>query len=188
MTLLPEDYYFSKEDFPVEKAVLVTAKVLGKYCSFYKAVLMNPLKKKEKEIMRVGNLPEGEEDKVIEEIIGWISKNNMGGLTFDFRLLMGDLPYSEDGYDGEEGMVNIYHGFSCCASLEVDYEQFAELQKVWKDNGLPEDLFYPDYKAVEVKKDPGWFLRFLHSLGFSGESVVIYSPKQWEEKEKKSDK
>lgn len=65
MRYIPDLYYFhNKEDFPSDKAILITAKTIGNWCSHYKA--KDP---KEKE-------------SFIEDLVSWLIKNDFSSDIF----------------------------------------------------------------------------------------------------------
>lgn len=66
-----------------------------------------------------------------------------------------------------------HHEDTCCWSLDLTEEEFKELQKQWKLNDLPQDLFYPEDKGMTIRKPGIW-----GKLGF----WEMYSAKEWEEK------
>ena len=181
MFYFPELYYFfDQKDFPLQKAVFVTAKEIAKYCTYYKAKLIVPQKGiKEKE--RQGLLPVEEKDKFIEELMEWMFSNSLNlGL---FTLTLDNL---EIGKAKEEVAKFDHHDDTCCWVLNLSEDEFFKLQNVWKENGLPEDLFYLEDKAIKVIIPDGFIGSFLARLGFTGETSKIYSPKRWEEKKEKN--
>lgn len=70
---------------------------------------------------------------------------------------------------------------TCCWPLDLTVAEFFELQNAWKENGLPEDLFYPEEKTIQFLNPPGLSQRFLHLLGFTGGNYATYTPKQWKQ-------
>jgi len=157
----------------------VTAKEIAKYCTYYKAKLIVPQKGvKEKE--RQGLLPVEEKDKFIEELIGWIFSK-----SFDLGLFTLILDNLEIGKEKERIAKFAHYDDTCCWVLNLTENEFIKLQNVWKENGLPEDLFYLEDKAIKVVIPDGFIGKFLARLGFTGETSKIYSPKRWEEKKQK---
>lgn len=165
-------YFFDQKDTPLKKAVLVTAKEIAKYCTYYKAKLIVP-KKGVKEKERQGLLPSAaeEKEKFAKELIEWIFSNSLNlGL---FTLTLDNL---EIGKDKERVAKFDHHDDTCCWVLNLSKDEFLSLQNAWKNNDLPADLFFPEEqtKIVKAKGLLGWF-------GFT----KIYSPKRWENEKQK---
>ena len=128
MLYFPELYYFfDQKDFPLQRAVFVTAKEIAKYCTYYKAKLIVPQKGiKEKE--RQGLLPVEEKDKFIEELMEWMFSNSLNlGL---FTLTLDNL---EIGKAKEKVAKFDHHDDTCCWVLNLSEDEFFKLQNVWKE-------------------------------------------------------
>ncbi|PIQ78625.1 hypothetical protein COV82_00505 [Candidatus Peregrinibacteria bacterium CG11_big_fil_rev_8_21_14_0_20_46_8] len=166
MYYLPELYYFfDTDDFPLKKAIVVTAKTISQWSTTYEAKIMIPFKGK-KEQIRKGTLPASpaERQKFVVELYEWIFANSE--LSDAFTLM---LDKKFEHYDD-----------TCCWVLDLTEDEFAELQKVWEEAGLPADLFYSEDKVIEIEKPLGPIARFFTKFGFSFTNTAIYSPKQWE--------
>jgi 16S rRNA C967 or C1407 C5-methylase (RsmB/RsmF family) len=154
-----EPYYFSDtKDFPVEKAFKVTAKAIAKLCNGYRAELIAP-KKGVKEKKMAGFLPESqaEKEKLLDKIFEW--KNAKSDFADLFALfLYNDYPELASNQVAKFD----HHDNACCCAVNLSEEEFKQLQKVWAENDLPEDLFY--WNELGVQK------------GFK-----YYSPKQWDQ-------
>ena len=182
MIYLPELYYFfDQSDFPLGKAVLVTAKKVGEWCTHYQAKLISPIKGI-KESERQGKLPSPiqEKQKFIDDLFNWIISNSE---TSDlFALFFDDL---EIGQSKDRPAKFDHHDDTCCWVMNLTEQQFQELKTIWKDNGLPEDLFYKEGAEIKIAKPHGLIAKFFIRLGFTIENSKIYSPKRWEEEKRK---
>jgi hypothetical protein len=180
MTYLPETYYFYKKDFSLEKAVIATAQKLSEWSTHYKAELISPMKGV-KETKRQGELPTSVTDKhrLIDDLVKWIFSSSETQELFTLFLDDSDVTEHREG----PGIFDHWDD-TCCWSLNLTQEQFEELKSAWKNNGLPEDLFYPEDKAVKIVKPLGIVGKFFTALGFTWENSACYSPKEWEEKNK----
>lgn len=176
MVYLPENYYLvDDKGFDVEKAVTVTAQAVGQWCSHYRAQLIMP-KDKKAERERVGTLPNDAENKraFIGELARWLFANSVADT---FALFLDPKPVGEHR---EAACKFDHHDDQCCWYLDLTDAEFSELQNVLRENGLPDDLFYPEGKAMKFLKKPSLIGKFLNALGFTGGSYAIYTPKQWE--------
>lgn len=183
MLYLPELYYFfDQKNFPLEKTVLVTAKKVSESCGYYQARLIWPLKGV-KETERQGSLPAATEEKhkFIEELIKWIFSNLATPLE-DFALFFDD---EEIGQRKDNSAKFSHHDDTCCWAMNITEREFQDLKTAWKNNGLPEDLFYPEGQEIKIMKPPGAIARLLIKLGFTFENSKIYTPKRWAEKKQK---
>jgi len=181
-TYLPELHYFwdtkdfSKENF--HRAVEVVAITLAGFSDYYSAKLLAP-KKGVQETKREGKLP-AKKDIFVKELLKWIYENSQ--LEDIFQLFLGDeeMVTSLDNYRPKFE----HHDDTCCWFLNLTEKEFKQLQKNLKKNNLPEDLFYESSKAICVKNQPKTLVgKFFRSLGFV--SQRCYTPKQWEEEQKK---
>jgi len=64
-------------------------------------------------------------------------------------------------------------------------KEFKDLKKDWKKNNLPDDLFYSQDKTICDSAEPGQIGRFLNKFGFEIKSQRCYTPKEWENRNKK---
>ncbi len=182
MLYLPElHYFFDQKDFPFEKAVLVTAKKVSESCGYYKTKLLSP-RKGVKETERQGKLPSSTEEKhkFVENLIQWIFSNSVIPDLFALFLDEEEIDQAKD-----KPAKFDHHDDSCCWVMDLTEQQFQDLKNAWKDNGLPEDLFYPEGKEIKIMRPPGVIARFFLKLGFTFENSKIYSPKRWEEEKQK---
>src|SRR3990167_9992161 len=88
MIYLPEDFYFKNvQDFPCQKAILVTAKTIARWSDSYEARILEP-KRGVKVKQRFGDLPKNTNDreKLTEEILNWIWDNSTGLITFSLYI------------------------------------------------------------------------------------------------------
>ncbi len=175
MLYLPELYYLQdRRDFPLEKAIEVTAVTVSRWCSAYQARLIAPLSKDIAPLQKSGALPEAlvERERFVRELVAWIFANsNPPDL---FGLLLGEHPLS-----AKDSPAKFNHpDDTCCWVLNLSESEFAELQNVWQANDLPPDLFYPEGQQVCVPY-PGksWIARLLRAFG----GQKCFTPKQWEQ-------
>lgn len=154
-------YFYDTKDFPSEKAFLVTAKAVSRFCKDYYAELIAP-KKGVKDKTKSEDLPGDitKREKLIEEILTWIRENSE--VNDLFALFLYGNPRNTNS---EECEKFDHHDDTCCWALNLTEEEFAELQAEWRKNQLPDDLFYP--RNLGIQK--GW---------------KYYTPKQWKEKNK----
>lgn len=158
----PELYYFfDTKDFPLERALLVTAKAVSKYCKEYSAELVVP-QKGINDKSRAGELPKAKVDReiLIDEIFDWIKDNSE--FSDMFALFLYGSPRNSNP---EECDKFDHHDDTCCWALNLTDEEFKEVQAEWRKNDLPDDLFYN--RDLGIQK--GWH---------------YYSPKQWEARNK----
>ena len=179
MIYLPELYYLYNTKFPFKKAVKVTAKSVGKYCSGYKARLISN-DKSVKETLKEGKLPKSPKEKeiFIEKLVDWIFKNSWVKDLFALFLYK-DYPPNKKGIAKFD-----HHDDTCCWSLYLEKKEFSELKKSWKKNNLPEDIFYPESKQICISQKDGIVWKSLKKIGFTGGSYKCYTPKQWGNREK----
>lgn len=182
MLYFPElHYFFDQKDFPFEKAVLVTAKKVSESCGYYKAKLISPLKSI-KETECKGRLPPTTEEKhkFIDNLVKWIFNNSTAQDLF--ALFLDD---EEIGKRKDKLVKFEHYDDTDCWFLNLTEQQFQELKYTWKNNGLPEYLFYQEGKEIKIIKPPGPVARFFVRLGFAFEKSKIYTPKRWEEEKRK---
>lgn len=182
MLYLPELYYFfDQKDFPIKKAILVTAKKVSEWSIYYKAKLISPVKGL-KDTERQGKLPSQSEEKqqFISNLLKWMISNSEANDLF--ALFLDDLAI---GQREDKPAKFDHHDDTCCWLLNLTEQQFQELKTAWKDNGLPEDLFYKEGEEISITKPHGLIARFFIRLGFTLENNKIYSPKRWEEEKRK---
>ncbi|MCS6781943.1 MAG: hypothetical protein RMI89_00185 [Gloeomargarita sp. SKYBB_i_bin120] len=66
-----------------------------------------------------------------------------------------------------------------CWVLNLTASEFAELKRVWVDNGLSPDLFYPESETIVVPcNGKGLLAPLLRWLGLTSS----YTPRQWRAK------
>lgn len=158
----PEMFYFQEtKDFPLQKAILVTAKAVSSFCYDYYSELIAP-KKGIKDKVKQGVLPNDKlvREKLIEEILGWITDNSDFSDLFALFLYGNPRNTKQDECDKFD-----HHDTTSCWALNLTEEEFAKVQEEWKKNNLPEDLFYN--RDLGIQK--GW---------------RYYSPKRWEARNK----
>lgn len=181
MIYLPEDYYFKynpkNQNFPYQKAILSTVYKISLDCKYYEAKLLAP-KKGVKDRIKQGILPRTDDDKkeFIEKLLGWIWDNS---IVDTFWLILSNE--KKDGKITNPKYLQ-YEGMSCCWSLELSEQKFNQLQKVWKNNNLPEDLFFPEDQLIVAI--PKYYEKWskLRRILFSG--TYSFSPKKWKELKK----
>lgn len=175
MFYLPELYYLQDQrDFPLHKAIEVTAATVSRWCGYYETQLIAPISKDIVPTQKRGPLPEAmaERERFVRELVAWIFANsNPPDL---FRLLLSDQPRVEKG-----SVAKFDHpDDTCCWVLNLSESEFGALQDAWQANGLPTDLFYPDGQQICVPyPGKGWKTRLLRALG----GQRCYTPKQWEQ-------
>lgn len=175
MFYLPELYYLQDQaNFPLQKAVEVTAITVSRWCSYYEARLIALLSKDILPAQKSGPLPEAmaERERFVGELVAWIfASSNPPEL---FALWLSDRPLSEKGriakFDHPDD--------TCCWVLDLSESEFGELQEAWRAHGLPTDLFYPEGKQICLPyPGKGWKARLLRAFG----GQQCYTPKQWEQ-------
>lgn len=175
MFYLPELYYLQDQrDFPLHKAIEVTAVTVSRWCGYYEARLITPVSKDIVPIQKSGALPEriAERESFIRELVVWLFANSNPPDLFGLRL--SDHPFSERG-----SVTKFDHpDDTCCWVLKLSESEFGILQDVWQAHGLPTDLFYPDGKQICIPyPGKGWKARLLRAFG----GQRCYTPKQWEQ-------
>ncbi len=160
MLYRPEFYYIYNQEFPFWKAFLLIAQTVAESCQDYSVEPLVP-KKGLQETQKHGLLPIDPTDKkvFVQQLVEWLQAST-DHYVFRFYL------------DGK---------FVCTAALSewvlnISPQEFAELQKVWKENGLPEDLFYAQGEDIFVGELDE------HGHRLAGKS---YTPKEWEMERKK---
>ena len=177
MLYIYEPYYFHKAGFNFLNALRVTTQAIARWCDWYEAQLLTP-KKGIKDEIKSGMLPIEFEERIkfIDNLILWLTNNS--DMANETRLFMDANPIQPE------------HKFSYYDSaqwnLKLSPDEFLKLQQTWKDNGLPENLFYPAEKALRLLKPLGFVGKFMTSLGFTWQSFELYSPKQWEDQLQKN--
>lgn len=174
MLYLPEIYYFqAQSDFPLWQTVLITAKTVCHWCTYYYARIISPRNNYTGPLEKYGNLPENmaEREDFVADMISWLLDNS--SVTELFYLLLDDEPTPKPGKVAKFD----HHDDTCCWVLNLTETEFTCLQKMWKSNGLPEDLFYSENNNLCFPY-PGTGLkaRLFRVLGFQ----KCYTPKQWE--------
>lgn len=169
-----ELYYLQdQEDFPTRKAILSTAVEVAQWCSHYHAHLITPRSKEVDPIRRRGHLPadSAEKNAFVHELVDWIFDNSE--LDEVFYLLLDDKPILQVGESAKFG----HHGDTSNWMLDLTESEFGHLQVVWKENGLPADLFYSHDSGFNVPyPGSGLTARLLRLIGVR----KFYTPKQWE--------
>ncbi|MEJ2352803.1 MAG: hypothetical protein P8Y03_23705 [Anaerolineales bacterium] len=169
-----ELYYLQEQkDFPTGKAILLTAVEVARWCSYYHAHLISPISNKITPIRRRGRLPADLAGKnaFIHELVDWIFDNS--AIDEVFYLLLDDKPISQVG----EPAKFAHHGDTSNWMLDLTESEFSRLQAVWKENGLPADLFYSHDSGLSVPyPGSGLTARLLRLIGVR----KSYTPKQWE--------
>lgn len=183
MIYFPELYYFvDQKDFPLEKAVLVTAQKVSSWCSFFRAEIIYPAKGL-KQAEHRGLLPTslGEKEKSVGKIVKWLFKNSeIYGM---FVLFMDD---KELGEHQREILKFDHRDDTCCWNLNLSEREFKELKIAWEKEDLPGDLFYPEDAEKKIIQEPkGLAGKILFKLGYVKEKCEIYTPKRWEEEKKR---
>ncbi|MBI2591036.1 MAG: hypothetical protein HYW33_04200 [Candidatus Blackburnbacteria bacterium] len=180
MIYLPELYYFfDTKNFPLRKAVKVTSGAVSLWCDYYRAELINTKKVLGKKL-RVGELPKrkGEKIKLVSQVTDWIFK--LSDCDELFTLLLNDKPLNNVGKQKQKPAKFDHHDDTCCWILNLTEKEFKQLQQIWKDNNLPEDLFYQEEEAIHIDQTGKSFLaKTLNKMGFEAISEKIYTPKQW---------
>jgi hypothetical protein len=174
MLYLPELYYLQDQpDFPLSRAIEVTAVTVSRWCAWYEARLIAPASKSITPIQKSGQLPAELQarQEFVGDLVAWIlTSSNPPEL---FTLLLDDQALSK-----QDRVARFdHHDDTCCWVLNLLTEQFTELQLAWQAQGLPADLFYPEGMEICVPY-PGksWRARLLRRLG----GQRCYTPKQWE--------
>lgn len=175
-TYVAELYYLQdhKKTFPYRRAVKVTAQAVSRWCAYYYAKLLAPLSDRVRPRERAGRLPAdpAERERFVGDLVDWIFANSV--LDDLFVLFLDDRPVPRP-----RQMPKFDHpDDTCCWALNLNAEEFATLQAVWREHGLPEDLFYPPERTICVPyKGRAVGGKVLEALGFQ----KCYTPKQWEE-------
>ena len=165
MRYIPDLYYFhNKEDFPSDKAILVTAKTIGNWCSHYKAKgFANDIKE--------GRLPKNQKEKenFIEDLVYSLIKNSIS--IFGLHL------YSRPNFSKFS-----HHDVTSCWEITLSKDEFKVLQNAYLKSGLPSDIFYnPDdtiFRPYPFKSKLG---KFLGTFWPFSSATKVYSPNQWKE-------
>jgi hypothetical protein len=185
MIYTSEPVYFTRRLYPphlvpLERAVLVTAETIARWCVRFEAGLIIPKLKGQTEKDRSGKLPDNLEEReaFIEELCQWLFEHSLTPDLFKFFL------YSSDSIAIGEIAPFDHHDDTCCWALNLTPLQFTELQNAWEQASLPRDLFYETSKTVCEVSPPGPIGRFFRWFGFSFENKRCYSPKEWELKSK----
>ncbi len=176
MHYLPELYYFQEQkDFPFRQAVLITAITVSRWCTYFYARVIAPKSKHISPVEKSGLLPRNAaaREVFVADLVSWLLDNSFSEELF--YLFLDDEPVPKSGKVAKFD----HHDDTCCWVLSLTKTEFAQLQAVWKTNGLPEDLFYPKPDSLCVAY-PGNSLqaKLLRALGIK----KCYTPKQWEHK------
>jgi hypothetical protein len=174
MLYLPELYYLQDQpDFPLSKAIEVTAVTVSRWCFWYEARLIAPASKSITPIQKSGPLPAELQarQKFVGELVAWLVNNSNPPDLFALRLDDQALPKQDRVARFD------HHDDTDCWVLNLSPQEFSELQLAWQAHGLPADLFYPEGMQICVPY-PGksWRARLLRRLG----GQRCYTPKQWE--------
>ncbi|MCS7030551.1 MAG: hypothetical protein NZL92_03325 [Gloeomargarita sp. SKYG116] len=170
MLYAAELFYLENQDnFPFEKAVAVTAKTVGQWCTYFQAGLIIP----DDAEVHYGELPvePGQKQAFIDELLAWIFSHTVSPELF--HLILDDEPITETSK-----VPKFCHADDTgCWVLNLTASEFTELQRVWVDNGLPPDLFYPESETIVVPYDgKGLLAPLLRRLGVT----TSYTPRQWQ--------
>jgi len=181
MIYLAEDYYFkNNKNFPSKKAILITAWEVSLECQYYEAIILAP-KRGIKEKVRQGLLPKSSDEKkeFIQQLLNWIWDNSV---VNTYRLVLSNEKEKNKIVNQKYGQ---YDGTDCCWMLDLSKKEFFELQKTWKNNALPQDIFYPEDK--EVVTIPEYYKKWstLRRILLGG--TYSFSPKKWEEMKKEGE-
>lgn len=101
-----------------------------------------------------------------------------------FKLFLSSKPQDSNPLINEFD----HHDDTCYCALNINPEEFAQLQSALTKNNLPADLFYPENESARIPLPPNWFDRLLRLLGFTSESCKIYTPLQWKYRESADNK
>jgi hypothetical protein len=166
-----------QKDFPFRQAVRVTATAIGRWSSHFYAKVLAPISKQIDLVEKSGPLPEDAQEKeaAVAETLDWLFENSFTDELF--CLLLDDEPVPQPGKMAKFD----HHDEPCCWELDLSESEFAELQSIWRANGLPEDLFFPEQSGLCIPyPGRGWKARLLRALG----ATRCYTPKQWESETK----
>lgn len=173
MRYLAELYYFAQADFPVRKAVLVTATTVAHDCRYFYARILAPCLKSTAANTRSGLLPAdpAEKEAFVAGLVGWLFAHSLSDNLFCLLLDENPLPRRDSiprfaHYDITDSWV-----------LDLSPTTFAALQERWQAEGLPADLFYPETETRCVPyPGKGLVSTLWRRLGVQ----KCYTPKQWE--------
>ena len=175
MIYSPDDYYFwNNEDISFQKAVLVTVKTVSKWCDSYQATIKSP--KTSLQIKyKSGDLPKtaADKEKFVINVLNWIWDNSKNERYFRLYLIK----------NIQEKQVNVFvHDDDANWGLELSEDEFRALQKIFKKNCLPEDLF--SKKEHTIIAIPKYYEKWsvLRRILFGG--THAFSPKTWESMKK----
>ena len=179
MHYLPELYYLQdQKDFPLQKAVQVTAAAVGLWCDFFYAKIIMPKSKLLPSVDKQGQLPKyaGDREIFIVDLVNWLFENSLA--TGLFTLFLDDEPTPKR----DKVAKFDHHDDTCCWVLNLTETEFSQLQSVWRENDLPEDLFYPEQAGLCIPyPGSGFKAKLWRALGV----LKTYTPKQYQEEEKK---
>ncbi|PWH18033.1 MAG: hypothetical protein DDG58_07130 [Ardenticatenia bacterium] len=171
---LAELHYLQDQPcFPFQKAVSVTAITVARWCNYFYARLITLKANSTLVEERRGPLPAvaQEREAFVADCVCWLLENSITPQLF--CLLLDDKPLPRSGRVAKFD----HHDDTCCWVLNLSELEFAELQRVWKANNLPEDLFYPENQN-RCLPYPGtdWKAKLLRVLGVQ----KCYTPRQWD--------
>lgn len=173
MRYLAELHYFEQADFPVCKAVLVTAIAVAQGCRHCYARILAPRTPSLPTKTRSGVLPADPRAKeaFVADLVGWLFEHPR--FEDPFCLLLNDTPLPR-----RDGVARFdHHDHTSSWVLNLSAEAFAALQERWQAEGLPTDLFYPEDQTRCVPyPGRGSWPTLWHRLG----AQKCYTPKQWE--------
>lgn len=149
-------YFFDTKDFPFDKAFLVTAKAISTFCNYYYVEIAYPVKGYQGEKLKIGKLPSSQKEKesFIEELYTWQKTNTDPAIGYLYPFFIDPQEMKAEGILKEKvGLAKFAHQEcdACCWWLNLTENEFKIVQKTWKKNGLPSDLFYPS-TYVKSKK------------------------------------
>jgi hypothetical protein len=152
MIFLKEPYYFRKDDFPLYKAVLATAKSIAPACNGFLAKTSNSNDRKWKK----GPLPQNKSERIlyVHKLVNWLF-NNAEHPEEVILNLYDRYPITEAKNHMPPAKFS-YHG-SEYFSLNLNHEEWSKLQNTLGKNGLPKDLYFPKEMQIKVPAEGGMF-------------------------------
>lgn len=159
---LPEYYYlFEIPRFPADRTARVTALAVARWSTGYRARSLS-----DPQGARQGPLPTDPSEREAEttRILDWIEQATPTKTPIAIGLNL---------YQGGLTLLNQYDGFPGVLMLMDD--NFATLQDVWRQEGLPADIYYPaaeQRQIVEPTAYAGGVVRMLQR----------YTPRYWSDR------
>lgn len=174
-------YWQDQQDFPFQKAVLVTAKTVAQWCAYFHTRVLSSSKRSEHLLERKGALPTDtrEKEAFVTELLLWLWDHS--DVEDVFYFLLDDEPVPQAGKVAKFD----HHDDTCCWFLNLTESEFLTLQDAWRNNDLPIDLFYPEQKMIRVPyPGNGWKAKALRLLGVQR----CYTPLQWQKDKSTQDR